>query len=29
MELRKVEKAFEDDRGSIADIFYKEKLDNV
>ena len=29
MKLRKVEKAFEDDRGSIADIFYKEKLDHV
>lgn len=29
MEIRKVETAFEDDRGSIADIFYKQKIDHV
>ena len=29
MEIRKVEIAFEDDRGSIADIFYKEKFDHA
>lgn len=29
MELRKIEPAFTDDRGSIADIFYNTKIDHV